>query len=153
MSELVTNDDRHWCNDPGRPRLGEAINGDGAALIVTSVRMSWDKQTLLIAFLFCIIRSERVQITTDNELISCHTIIEFKGSLQKLLSRFFPLRGYPPSPPTPLTENHFAKKLLAEDRKFSLKNWSKRAKIGVFFGQKYLLFTGGFLGGIPRSPP
>ena len=48
----------------------EAINGDGAALIVTSVRMSLDKQTLPIAFLLCIIRSERVQITTDNELFS-----------------------------------------------------------------------------------
>jgi len=70
MSELVTNDNRHRCNDPGRPRLGEAINGDGAALIVTSVRMPLDKQTLPIAFLFCMIRSKRVWITTDNELIS-----------------------------------------------------------------------------------
>ena len=70
MSELVTNDDRDRCNDTGRPRLGEAINGDGAALIVTSVRMPLDKQTLPIAFLFCIIRSERVQITSDNELFS-----------------------------------------------------------------------------------
>ena len=39
----------------------------------------------------------------------------FKGGLQKLLSGFFPLRGYPQHPPpTPLTENHFAKKPLAE---------------------------------------
>ena len=39
-----------------------------------------------------------------------------KGSFQKLLSEFCPLRGYPPPPPlpTPLTENHFAKKTLAE---------------------------------------
>ena len=58
--------------------LGEAINGDGAALIVTSVRMPLDKQTLPIAFLFCIIRSKRVQITSDNELFSWHTIFEFK---------------------------------------------------------------------------
>ena len=36
-----------------------------------------------------------------------------KGSFQKLLSGFGPLRGSPP-PPTPLTENHFAKKTLAE---------------------------------------
>ena len=45
--------------------LGEAINGDGAALIVTSVKMPLDKQTPLTAFLFCIIRSKRVQITAD----------------------------------------------------------------------------------------
>ena len=35
------------------------------------------------------------------------------GAFQKLLSGFCPLRGYAP-PPTPLTENHFAKKPLAE---------------------------------------
>ena len=34
-----------------------------------------------------------------------------KGTCQKRFSGFFPLRGYPP---TPLTENHFAKKPLAE---------------------------------------
>ena len=44
--------------------LGEAINGDGAALIVTSVRMPLEKQTLPIAFLFCMIRSKRVQIAS-----------------------------------------------------------------------------------------
>ena len=32
------------------------------------------------------------------------------GRFQKLLNRFFPLRGRP----YPLTENHFAKKTLAE---------------------------------------
>ena len=48
-----------------RAELGEAINGDGAALIVTSVKMPLDKQTLPIAFLFCMIRSKRVQITAD----------------------------------------------------------------------------------------
>ena len=37
-----------------------------------------------------------------------------KGGSQKLLSGFCPLRGYPPPPPPPLTENHFAKKPLAE---------------------------------------
>ena len=37
-----------------------------------------------------------------------------KGTLQKRFSGFFPLRGYPPPPLTPLTENHFAKKTLAE---------------------------------------
>ena len=36
-----------------------------------------------------------------------------KGSCQKRFSGFCPLRGYPP-PPTPLTENHFAKKPLTE---------------------------------------
>ena len=36
----------------------------------------------------------------------------FKGTRPKLLSGFFPLRGFPS--PTPLTENHFAKKPLAE---------------------------------------
>ena len=43
-------------------------------------------------------------------------VFESKGRCQKLLSGFFPLRGYPPPPPppTPLTENHFAKKPLAE---------------------------------------
>ena len=59
------------------------------------------------------------------------------------LADFFRLGGT--LPPTPLTENHFAKKPLAERggtppppltenrRKFSLKNRSKRAKIGVFW--------------------
>ena len=36
-----------------------------------------------------------------------------KGARQKLLSVFFPLRGYPP-PPNRLSENHFAKKPLTE---------------------------------------
>ena len=36
-----------------------------------------------------------------------------KGRFQKRFSGFFPLRGYP-TPPTPLTENHVAKKTLAE---------------------------------------
>ena len=36
-----------------------------------------------------------------------------KGTCQKLLSGFFPLGGAPP-PPTPLAENHFAKKNLVE---------------------------------------
>ena len=35
------------------------------------------------------------------------------GGRQNLLSGFCPLRGFPP-PSTPLTENHFAKKPLAE---------------------------------------
>ena len=70
-----------------------------------------------------------------------------KGSFQKLLSGFFPLFGKMifRFPPTPLTENHFAKKILAERggtspppltencRKFSSKNGSKRAKIGGFW--------------------
>ena len=34
-----------------------------------------------------------------------------KGSFQKRVSGFCPLRGYPP---TPLTDNHFAKKPLAD---------------------------------------
>ena len=65
------------------------------------------------------------------------------GRFQKLLNRFFPLRGWP----YPLTENHFAKKTLAERggypppltencRKFSLRNGSKRAEIGVFLAKK-----------------
>ena len=37
----------------------------------------------------------------------------FQGVRQKLLSGFFLLRGYPPPPPAPLAENHFAKKTLA----------------------------------------
>ena len=37
----------------------------------------------------------------------------FKGRCQKSFSGFCPLRGFPP-PPTPLTENNFAKKPLAE---------------------------------------
>ena len=66
------------------------------------------------------------------------------GSFQKRFSGFFPFRGSPP-PLTPLTENHFDKKPLAERggtplppltenfRKFFSKNRSKRAKIGVFW--------------------
>ena len=55
----------------------------------------------------------------------------------------FSVKGVPP-PPTPLTENHFAKKPLAERGgtpaplngklpKMFLKNGPKRAKIGVFW--------------------
>ena len=40
-------------------------------------------------------------------------IYTYKGRFQKRFSGFFPLRGFPPTP-TPLTENHFAKKPLAE---------------------------------------
>ena len=40
------------------------------------------------------------------------TVEVCKGTFQKRFSRFCPLSGYPP--PTPLTENHFAKKTLAE---------------------------------------
>ena len=36
-----------------------------------------------------------------------------KGTFQKLLSRFFSVKGVPP-PPRPVTENHPAQKLLAE---------------------------------------
>ena len=42
--------------------------------------------------------------------LSKYFLVLSKGTCQKLL--FFPLRGYPP--PTPLTENHFAKNPLAE---------------------------------------
>ena len=35
----------------------------------------------------------------------------FREAVNKLLSRFFPLRGYH-SPPTPIAENYFAKKTL-----------------------------------------
>ena len=67
-----------------------------------------------------------------------------KGARQKLLSVFFPLRGYPPLP-TPLMENHFSKKPLAEKGgiprppltesplSFSGKFFPKRAKNDVFF--------------------
>ena len=38
-----------------------------------------------------------------------------RGAFKNYLADFFPLRGYrPPTLPTPLTENHFAKKPLAE---------------------------------------
>ena len=40
-------------------------------------------------------------------------IVQHKGRCQKRFSGFCPLRGYQP-PPTPLTENRFAKKPLAE---------------------------------------
>ena len=36
------------------------------------------------------------------------------GTFQKLLSGFCPLKGYPPPPLTPVTENYFAKKPLTE---------------------------------------
>ena len=36
-----------------------------------------------------------------------------KGSFQKLLSGFFPLRGYPPSPPYPLNGKSFCQKTLS----------------------------------------
>ena len=38
---------------------------------------------------------------------------DIKGGLQTLLNGFCPLRGYP-TPPTPITDNHFAKKPLVE---------------------------------------
>ena len=37
---------------------------------------------------------------------------KLRGAVKNVLADFFPLRGYPS--PTPLTENHFAKKPLAE---------------------------------------
>ena len=58
----------------------------------------------------------------DYEMILCGLniigqVIFYKlgawGRFQKRFSGFCPLRGYPPSP-TPLTENHFAKKPLAD---------------------------------------
>ena len=55
--------------------LGEAINGDGAALIVTSVRMPLDKQTLLVTFLFCIIRSERLSVHIIRLLIQMSLLL------------------------------------------------------------------------------
>ena len=64
-----------------------------------------------------------------------------KGRFQKRFSGFCPLRGYPPR--TPLTENHFAKKPLAErggttppltesPLGFSGKFFPKRAKKDIF---------------------
>ena len=86
-----------------------------------------------------------------------------QGSFQKLLSGFFPLRGYSPS--HPLNEKTFCQKTLSGQgghspppltencRKFSLKNRSKRAKIGVF-GRKQLFLVDFFLSGIGEySPP
>ena len=84
-----------------------------------------------------------------------------KGTHQKLLSGFCPLRG---PPPTPLTENHFAKKTLAERggtpppltencRKFSSKKGSKRAKIGVFLAKNSYFLAEFFLNGIRGYPP
>ena len=47
-----------------------------------------------------------------------------KGTRQKLLSGFYPLRGYPPSPPpTPLTDNHFPKKPLVDRGVQSRMEW------------------------------
>ena len=59
-----------------------------------------------------------------------------KGTFQNRFNGFFPLRGYPP-PSTPLTENHFAKKTIAEKGgyppplngklpKIFLKKWVKK---------------------------
>ena len=36
------------------------------------------------------------------------------GNLSKTFKQIFSVKRFPPPPPTPLTENHFAKKPLAE---------------------------------------
>ena len=46
------------------------------------------------------------------QLVSIETAKVYKGTRQKRFSGFWLLKGYPP--PTPLTDNHFAKKPLAE---------------------------------------
>ena len=70
---------------------------------------------------------------------------DHKGRCQKRFSGFCPLRGGTP-PPTPLTDNHFAKKPLAErgvppplngqSPKFFLKNMGPKGLKLALFGQK-----------------
>ena len=48
-------------------------------------------------------------LTTDWYFYAIEILNKNKGSFQKLLSGFFSIKGVPP-PPTPLKENHFAKK-------------------------------------------
>ena len=55
-------------------------------------------------------RQEKVEATIQH-IQNLHSNNPSKGARQKLLSGFFSVRGIPP---TPLTENHFAKKPLAE---------------------------------------
>ena len=64
-------------------------------------------------------------------------IINFndKGTFQKRFSGFCPLRGYP-HPPTPLTENHFAKKPLAKNRQKKSKKMGQKGLKLAFLGQK-----------------
>ena len=61
----------------------------------------------------------------------------FREAVNKLLSRFFPLRGYH-SPPTPIAENYFAKKTLGgggvpppplpeNPKQFFVPDWTKMA--------------------------
>ena len=60
-------------------------------------------------------------------------------------------------PPTPLAENHFGKKTLAEENRqnFPKWNWWKRTKISIFFFVKNSCFLADFfLNGIGGySPP
>ena len=68
-----------------------------------------------------------------------------KGTFQKLLSGFCPLRGYPP-PPYPLNGKSFCQKSLSGK---GLKMHEKTQKI-EFSNLKYLLFSG--IGGYPPPP-
>ena len=52
--------------------------------------------------------SKHLEGESPVEMLGVNFEFFFKGTFQKLLSGFFPLRGYPP--PTPLTENQCEKK-------------------------------------------
>ena len=71
--------------------------------------------------------------------INCSNILTFYktlGKLSKTIWRIFSVKGVPPPPLTPLTENHFAKNPLAEggsppplngkSPKIVLKKWVKK---------------------------
>ena len=100
---------------------------------------------------------------SDNLICSKWEILQ--GSCQKRFSGFFPLRGFPPPPPTPLTENHFAKKPLAERGgtpppfngklpKIFLKKWVKRGQNRRFLAKNSCFLADFFLNGIGGySPP
>ena len=85
------------------PWRAQYYNGeDGLVMIMIKTLFPWSEHT------------PEVSLTTNLGCVVKISRSACKGACQKLLSGFCLLRGYIPPPRTPLTENHFAKKPLAE---------------------------------------